>query len=522
MEAIDFSAQAHLGDRLQTAATWAGDTASIERTTLEVDAVVVGAGPAGLSTAWVFAEHGLSVAVLEAGQFWTFDEFERDQTWATEHLYQEKGTRVAKGNALIPLASGRGVGGGTLVNSGICFRAPDRVLDRWHGEFGVDFWGPGAREAIFEEVESALGVAPTSPSVAGGNTEVARRGFAAMDVDHGYMPRNTPGCAGCGTCQTGCPVGGKASADLNWLPAMLDAGGRVFADTRVDRIDVRDGIARGVSGTMRDPETDEVVAELDVRANRVVLAAGAINTPMLLKRQGLANSSGQVGRNLHIHPGNSVLAHMPDDVIIWDGATQGYYAHHPTDPDLIAETFSAPPEALYAPGGGVGFESIKFLKRLKKIAGCGAIIRDESSGTVDPGNGVKADVSYRLTPADTEKLIQSFLFVTEMFFEAGARAVKPLFAGSEFYESRQRARTAILEANAPSDMTLYASHPLGTCRMSADPARGVVDPENGETHDIDGLHVTDSSTLPSALGVNPQVTIMGTALSLARGIVRRS
>jgi choline dehydrogenase-like flavoprotein len=519
MKPLDYSAQNYVGRQLYTAETLADrDTRTLHR---EVDVAVVGAGPGGLCAAHVLAAAGMSVVVLEAGQFWPTGSFERDQTWATEHLYQEKGTRVARGNSLIPVTSGRGVGGGTLINSGISFRAPDRILDQWHEEFGVEFWAPDQREEHFREVEQTIGVETTDPEIAGGNSEVARRGFEALGVDHGYMPRSTPGCAGCGACQTGCPVGGKASADVNWLPAILRDGGELYADTRVEEILVDGDRAVGVRGTTRRPESDDHVVDIEVRADRVILACGAIYTPMMLQQQGLAASNDHVGRHLHIHPGVSAVAHMPDDVVIWNGATQGYYGHHPTNPDIIAETFSASPEMLYTPGAEIGYEGMEFLHKLRQLAGCGSVIRDESGGSVEP-NGWKADITYMLDRRDCQKLREGLLFLTDMFFEAGAEQVKPFFNGADFWASRNRARTEITKADAPSDYTLYASHPLGTCRMSADPNRGVVRPSDGQLHDVDNLHITDASVFPTAPGVNPQVTIMATSLQLARGIVART
>jgi len=516
VKSLDYTARNYVGRQLYTADTIAErDAETIRR---EVDVAVVGAGPGGLCAAYALAGAGLSVVVLEDGQFWQVGGFERDQTWATERLYQEQGTRFAVGNSVIPVASGRGVGGGTLVNSGISFRTPDRVLDQWYEEFGVEFWGPDQREGHFEEVEEAIGVAPTSEDIAGTNTEIARRGFSQLDCEHGYMPRNMPGCAGCGTCQTGCPVGGKASADLNWLPAMLREGGEVFADTRVEEIVVEGDRAVGVRGTTRTPEDRDPIAEVEIAADRVVLACGAIYTPMMLQRQGLAADNPHVGRHLHIHPGVSLLARMPEEVHIWQGATQGYYAHHPDDDEIIAETFSAPLEMLYSTGADVGVEGMEFLREMTHVAGCGTMIRDSTGGYVEP-NGWKADITYFLNDEDCKKLRRGYLFVNEMFFEAGAREVKPLMNGADWWASRRRVRSAVLEATAPGDYTLYASHPLGTCRMSRDPDRGVVRPSDGQVHGLDNLHVTDASVFPTAPGVNPQVTIMATALQLARGIV---
>lgn len=517
MDALDYTARNHLGQRLHTAETLA--RSGRRRLTLGADAVVVGSGPGGLCAAHVLAEAGLSVVVFEAGRFWPMGSFERDQLWANEHLYQENASRVARGNAVVPVASGKGVGGGTLVNSGISLRAPDRVLDEWCEDFGTEMWADDRRDDLYERVEEAIGVSTTREAVAGGNSEVARRGFEGLGVEHGYMPRNTPGCAGCGTCQTGCPVGGKASADLNWLPELLRNGGEVYADTRVETILTRDDRAVGVRGVTRHPETEEALVSIEARAEHVVLAAGAIFTPMMLQRQGFATSNDWVGRNLHIHPANSVMAFMPDDVVIWQGATQGYYAHHPSDPGIIAETYSGSLQTLFTPAAPVGPESMDFLRNASKLAACGSMIRDSSSGRVEIGDRWRASIDYHVDPEDEAKIQRGLRFLAEMFFEAGAERVQPLVAGADFWEDPAEVERAIDEMDPASDTTLYASHPMGTCRMSPDPERGVVRPSDGRLHDVEGLHVTDASVLPTALGVNPQLTIMGTALALARGIV---
>jgi choline dehydrogenase-like flavoprotein len=522
MKPLDYTARDHLGHRLHTAETLAGRKhgGSI---TLTADAVIVGAGPAGLSAAKVLAERGLDVVVLEAGSFWKPDEFQRDQAWATTRMYQEDGARVSRGNSMIPVASGHGVGGGTLVNSGICFRAPDHVLDEWVDSFGADIWRRTRRTEQFEHVEQAIGVDRTNPAIAGRNSEIARDGFGRMEsVEHGYMPRNTPGCSGCGACNTGCPVGGKASADLNWLPAFLRNDGQLYADTRVESLttdgsdeDVR---VTGVRGVTRDPETDEQLLDIEVSADRVILACGAIFSPVLLKQHRLGDEGDHLGEHLHMHPGGSVMAKMPDTVHIWDGATQGYYAHHPNETDIIAETYSAPLEALFSTASEIGIEAMDFLHDLDRMAACGAIIRDQSEGTVSPGANNKADIVYRISDRDFQLHQRGYQFVIDMFFEAGAEQVKPLVNGAEFTPSRNRAHQYVSDIRSPDGLTLYASHPMGTCRMHADPEQGVVRPDDGAMHAVEGLHIVDASVLPTALGVNPQVTIMATAIAMARQI----
>jgi choline dehydrogenase-like flavoprotein len=517
VKGFDLSARDYLGEQLHTAATHGrAGGADLD---LQADVVIAGSGPGGLCAAVALAEAGADVLIVEAGQFWRPSDFVRDMNFAQEHLYQAQGTRIMRGNTFIPLASGRGVGGGTLVNSAICFRTPERVLDEWVDQWGAEQFGAARRDEIFGEVEQTLGVVKTSPAIAGKNSEIARRGFAKLGLDHGFMPRNAAGCAGCGTCHTGCPSGGKASADLNWLPRVLRAGGRLYADTRVDEITVDAGRAVGLVGVMRDPGTREPLARVRVRAERVILACGAINTPRLLLEQDLANSSGHVGHNLHVHPAVTMVALMDEEVLIWKGATQGYYAHHPDNPDVLLETFSAPPDAMLAQSSVVGYDAIDFLRNLRHLAGCGAMIRDSSSGQVALASDGSADIRYFVGEDDRQKFVSGLSVLAEMYFAAGAHSVMPLVAGTRFCTSLNSAQHAIRQTTNASDLSLYASHPLGTCRMHPDPEQGVVRPSDGMTHDITNLHITDASVFPTAMGANPQVTIMANALAMARNML---
>lgn len=222
-----------------------------------------------------------------------------------------------------------------------------------------------------------------------------------------------------------------------------------------------------------------------------------------------------------MQPGCAVVAEMDHDVKLWRGATQGYFARHPGERELLAETYSAPPEVFYTQLAEVGDDAGEFLRRLRNIAACGALIRDRSSGVVDASAPGLPSLSYDVGRDDMRKLRLALQFAAEMFFEAGSRRVMPLVHGAKYFTSFHEARQFIRGVSDPASIQLYASHPMGTCRLGDDPSRCVVRPDDGRTHDVEGLYVTDASLFPTALGVNPQVTIMAQSLGLARGMLRR-
>ena len=226
-----------------------------------------------------------------------------------------------------------------------------------------------------------------------------------------------------------------------------------------------------------------------------------------------------VGQNLHIQPGCGTAAQFEEEVRVWSGATQGYYAYHPEEKELLAETFSAPPEAFFTQIGVIGPKSADFLRKLKNLAVCGFLIRDGSSGSVRENGNRPVIISYNINRDDQRKMRLGVEFVAEMMFAAGSRKVRPLLAGSSFFSSWNECRQFIRTVGDIADYDLYASHPMGTCRMGEDPKSNVVRVTDGRTHDHEGLYILDASLLPTAMGVNPQVTIMANTMALARNIV---
>jgi choline dehydrogenase-like flavoprotein len=317
---------------------------------LRADVVIVGAGPGGGALARTLAEGGRSVIVLEEGP--ARSTFRPNYAHTARYHMQESGSMVARGSAMMPIASGRGVGGGTLINSALSFRAPAAVLDHWAGQLGAPALSAEKMSAVYDEVCTIIGVGLTTSDVSGENNNLIVRGLAALGFEGGLAPRSTPGCVGCGVCYFSCPSRGKGSTDLTYFPRAVSAGARILAETKVTDILIEGDRAVGVRGHGLHPDTGELGGEVIIEAERVAICAGGIGTPRLLWGSGVARRLGpHCGENLHVHPGSTVLALCDHPVQMWKGATEGAYLHHPDLPGVLARTFSASPEAgqqLYA------------------------------------------------------------------------------------------------------------------------------------------------------------------------------
>jgi hypothetical protein len=244
-----------------------------------------------------------------------------------------------------------------------------------------------------------------------------------------------------------------------------------------------------------------------IAAPLIVVAAGAICTPPLLRRSGLGGHP-RTGRNLSIHPAIGVSASFEEEVVPWRGVMQsvGIEELHERHGILIEAT-STPPGmgAVSTPGYGVHLR--RRLERAANTATLGAMIGDSPSGRVLGSR--RPLVSYTLSAGDGRRLVTAVGAMARVLLAAGAREVE-LGGGAR----PVRSEAGIVSALSAIDvrrLRLAAFHPTGTASAGSDPARHPVDPE-GRLRGVGGVWVADASILPSCPGVNPQISIMAAAL----------
>ena len=479
---------------------------------LECEVVVVGTGAGGAAAAYELASRGRAVLLLEEGDLHRRADLDGRASRAFPMLYRDKGITVALGNAAIPVWAGRAVGGSTIVNSGTCYRAPERTFRYWRERHGMPLaFSPAGLDAYYRRVEAMLGVERAAERHLGGVAAIIARGASALGYEHGPLSRNAPGCDGQGACCYGCPTGAKRSTDVSYVPAALARGAELVTGARVDRVDVVAGRARGVSATLASGR------KLTVRADAVVVAGGALMTPLLLGRSGVCGASGWLGRNLSIHPASSVFAEMDEPVDMSRGIPQSYAIESFAEEGLMFEGSSTPLDitALAIPYVGRAFSDL--VDRHRHLASFGMMVQDHGRGRIHAGPGGSPVIRYDLAPRDRALLQRGIALLSELFLRAGARRVFPfVHRHDEVTSAADVERLARADLRA-GDFSVAAFHPLGTCRAGSDPRRSCVGPDH-EAHDVESLFVCDGSVMPSSLGVNPQLTIMAMALRAAEAI----
>lgn len=528
-----------------------GDTPNHERPRFEmqsfptseiVDAVVIGTGAGGAPLLARLARAGLSVVALEAGKSWNpardFATDERAQSklfWTDERLSAGQDPLHFGNNN-----SGIGVGGSTLHFTAYTPRAqPDDL--RLRTEFGVGRdWSLGYEdlERYYDELESFLGVSgpdlypwgpkrrrryPLAPLPMNGAAQLMERACERLGIRTAPAPNaalSAPyfregiglraACTNRGFCQAGCTTGAKASMDVTFIPLALLHGAEVRAECFVTSFE-RDPAGR-VTG---------VIYVRDGREERqpcrnVFLCAGAIETPRLLLMNDLANSSGQVGKNFMAHTGVQVWGRFDEDIRPYKGIPGA----------LISEDTHRPRAAFDADFAGgyllqsIGVMPVTYASQVARGRGTwGGELRDHMRGyNQTAGINILGDC----LPYD-----HNYMELSDELDARGLPKPRVHFTNGE-NERRMNAHAEklmreIWTAAGAREMWTFqrSAHIIGTCRMGKSADDSVVNSE-GRSFDIPNLYISDNSTFPSALSVNPALTIMALSLRTADCFIERA
>ncbi len=397
------------------------------------------------------------------------------------------------------------------MNSGTCYRTPTPVLRRWSSEFG---WNTNGFDTLLDEVERTLQVATQPRDVLGNNGLLALDGAKHLGWRAAPLRRNAPGCKGSCQCVVGCPTGAKQSVQLSVLPDACAAGARIVTGARVLRIlsdPDRPGGPAAVGVHVRRADG----SELEILSPLIVVAAGALQSPPLLRRSGLG-SHPRLGQDLSVHPATSVAGRFPHKVTAWEGVLQSVGIEELHAEGVLLEATATPPGMSSFILPGLGRELRAGMDGAGHLATLGAMIADHPSGRVLGRD--RTLIRYDLHPHDATRLVTAVRAMTRVLFAAGAQEVLTGIARAPRLQSPQQL-DSMLDHVTARDLHLSAFHPTGTVAAGRDPQRFPAD-ERGQLQGVHGVHIADGSVLPSCPEVNPQLTIMAAALAVSRAIVQ--
>lgn len=499
---------------------------------IECDVVIVGSGAGGGVVAGVLAKAGYKVLVLEKGGYVPRNDLSLVEGEAMDRMYLGNGV-LATDNMEILLLAGSTVGGGTAINWSASIRTPPHVIKEWSEDYKLEFFSSKLYQKALDMVCERMGV-QSEIEEEGFNNMILRKGCENLNYPVQNIPRNSPSDHFCGFCCFGCRDGKKKGVAETWLVDLVNSGnGALLPQCEATKVTIahQKGKKRasGVSFTFLNEGRRETAV---VESRMTVVACGAICTPSLLKKSGLKNQN--IGRNLHLHPVALAWGYFPDPG--WpEGSKMSYEGpimtamtnvvadHEKSGYGSIIQTPSLHPGMFSALMPWLSGRDIKTrMLKFSRTAHLFALARDRGSGVVTS----PANISYKLDDSDEETLKRGMESVLRIMAAAGAEEIgthstkgnvlKVKEASAEELERfvKEESSRPLKKLSSP----ICSAHQMGSCRMGVDAEEGAVAP-SGESWEVEGLYVADTSVFPTALGVNPMVTVQAIAYCTAQSIL---
>jgi choline dehydrogenase-like flavoprotein len=482
---------------------------------LSCQALIVGSGAGGASVADELTRAGLDVVMLEEGPYAPAGEAPPRATEAFARTWRSGGLTAAVGPSPIAYAEGRCVGGSTEINSAIFQRTPDILIDEWAKRYQIAEFSPSLLKPYFDRAGKAVNSSLT-PGELGRATEIICEGAKALGWAFAPLERGQRSCMGTNMCSFVCPTAGKQSMSNSLLPDAIARGLRLIADCRATRILVRDRRVTEVRGQARDAQSR--IHRVRIRADVVVLAAGAIQTPALLLRSGFG---GRIGATLRLHPTLRAIA-------AFDRTVDAHLSRLP----LAAVTEFMPDQRI---GGSVFSPALFAMAITEDLANrerllpiwrrCGlyyGMIRPRGRGRILVIPGLPEPiVTFKFDREDWTSLAVVAERLAQVMFAAGARLVVPNIVGHTGWYSPEQARCELANGLPKRRTNLMTIHLFSSCPPGEALEKTVTD-SFGRMRGIENLILADASQIPEPPGVNPQGTVMALAFRAAEAVLAGS
>ncbi len=463
--------------------------------TLDTTVLVIGSGPGGACSAALLAEAGWDVLLIEEGEDLPLDSAPAYSFEEMRQKYRGGGLTTTLGKTNITYVEGRCVGGGSEVNSGLYHRPAAERMDAWAKEFRIEDFSMANLEPFFEQVETDQHIS-TWPQGVGPASRMLRKGAKNMGWSSQEIPRFFKY-----EKHQGAYVGKKQSMRETLIPRFRAAGGRLLSSTRVHSLRMEG--RRAIEAKARQ-QSESGPQKLRIRFKHLIVACGAIQTPLLLQKSGITQG---IGNTLQLHPMVRFAARFDTDINDLSYGVPAEQIDEFKPAMTLGCSYSSKPHLALWMGPSVPNRKEK-LGDWKKMAVFYVAVMAAGKGSVRPIPFVDEPlVRFPVLAGDLARLGRGVQRLGHLLFSAGAQELYSPNDGAPLHNTDALDAIGLgLPRTGPAVSTihLFSSCPMGeseTCPADS----------WGKLKQCSNVWVNDASLLPSSPGVNPQGTLLAIA-----------
>jgi choline dehydrogenase-like flavoprotein len=469
-----------------------------------IEVAVIGSGSGGGVAAHLLNEK-YEVGIFEKGNYTNGET--NNETFGYHNFYETYALQQTRGYKVLLLA-GSGVGGGTSINWTTSLRTPDNILSEWDSLTGQNnYFNSSNFKSSVDFICQQLNVSEANNRIPQKEINLAE-GLSQNHISYKIIPRNTSNDQ---CLESGFSTFGHSDESINssykiWFPEDKFKSQNVYSNTSIKHLTISNNRATHIN-----VEKNGNVQQIAV--DKVVLAAGSLNTPKILLNSGYKNK--HLGQHLKLHPVSGVAGKFSEEQKPWAGTMQGIYSD---DNLFMKDNYGYLLEGLpmhpslflpFFPNNNDNFED--FIKSYNYWSGSIVLTSDKSSGSIINKNPQHL-WDYNLNDFDHSNLLHGLENLVRANYLAGAEEI--MVAASPTMHWKKSSNFNIEDfidkiraiKNEPFRILLGSAHQMGTARINPNPEQGVVSLD-GKVHGLENVYIVDASTFPRCSGVNPMISI---------------
>ena len=467
-----------------------------------IEVAVIGSGSGGGIAANLLSKK-YEVGIFEKGKYANGET--NNETFGYHNFYETYAIQQTRGYKVLLLA-GSGIGGGTSINWTTSLRTPNQILSEWDTLTGQNnYFNSSEFSNSLDYVCKQLNVDDKNNNIPQKEIKFAE-GLKKNNLGYKIIPRNT---SNSDCTESGFSTFGHSDESINssfraWFSENKFNSNNIFSNSKVQSLVISKGRATHI-------KVEGI--EHDVEVEKVILAAGSLNTPKILLNSGYKNK--HLGQHLKLHPVSGVAGKFSEHQNPWEGTMQGIYSDdnlfRKNNYGYLLEGLPMHPSLFFPffPNNKDDFG--EFIKSYNYWSGSIVLTSDTSSGSII-NKKAQHLWDYKLNDFDHKNLLHGIENLVRVNYSAGAEEI--MVAASPTMHWKKSSKENIEDfikkireiRNQPFRMLLGSAHQMGTARINPNPEQGVVD-LNGKVHGLENVYIVDSSTFPRCSGVNPMITI---------------
>lgn len=490
--------------------------------TINIDIAIIGSGAGGgtvAATLAPLAKAGKKIVVFEKGPRFINKHFNGNELEMAGKLYAEGGA-VANKDHTITYAFSEGYGGSTIVYTGTSLLPPERIINKWNLP-GINHDDLCKRAEKFKKANS---VGFTPKDKLNDNNLLFAKGCEALGWKADRFPVNVKNCKGSSLCNLGCPNGAKQGTNRVQLPEAEAAGVEVVTLAEVHKIGEK-SLELTISEHAKGYSSEWDAGEYLVNAEQIIVCAGAVHSPALLLRSGFGEDLPALGRYWTCHPAHILIAEHEKPITNSVGHPKSFVWEERIEQDhFFLESCMYFPFTTAKNMTGFGYSHQTLMEAYERlqmilVLACDEARWDQHISIDSEGQPI---INYELTPKTIEAMVKATKAAAKIFFAAGAKKVHapsarpPLLNRADLDKLDKLIQ---IKNFMPGSISVTAAHLMGGCRMGVSTRNSVTNPD-GQVHGKPWLHVADASLFPTALEINPYLTIMALADRVAENVAK--